>query len=327
MNNHFYKRLFQVLLCTCFFPILSFAQDTLNKKPMVPVQQHAGFDVIILKNGELVYGLVKEVGLVEIRYQRTDIPDGPVYVILRSDVYAISYRNQVKDIINPPGTTVFTQTVMDTVKIIPLEIIRPDTTWDSGFSDTTWNVDFPMVVNKQKTVFVGLGIIRGFTKVDNADDYSSSAGFPTINLGYEVYKKNKLRVGIQASIGSNKFSRQEFSSYDSAQKNYDLKENIFTLNLYGKYNLTNSYSSLKPYLLAGIGIRSSTVHSELLFNFINSSNQTILVKSGGRAVGIGTMFRVGADYRLNDSIHLYADAGTGPSVIQLGVGFGINNFK
>ena len=292
---------------------------------MAPMHQHVGFDVIILKNGDLVYGLVKEVGLVEIKYQRTDIPDGPVYIILRSEVYAISYRNQVKDILNPPGTTVFAQTVIDTVKIIPLEIIQPDTTWDSGYSDTTWNVDLPLVVNKQKTFFVGLGFIRGFTKVDDAEDYSSSAGFPTINLGYELYRKNNLRVGIQAAIGSNKFSREEFSSYDSAQKSYDLKENIFTLNLYGKYNLSSAYNSLKPYLLAGIGIRSSSIQSELLFKFINNSNQTILVKSGGRTVGIGTMFRAGADYRLNDSIHLYADAGTGPSVIQLGVAFGLNN--
>ncbi len=48
-----------------------------------PIKQNAGFDVIVKLNGDLVYGLVKEVGPVYISYQRTDIPDGPIYKIPR----------------------------------------------------------------------------------------------------------------------------------------------------------------------------------------------------------------------------------------------------
>src|SRR5664279_2025428 len=76
--------------------------DTLKKMPWpLQPQYNAGFDVIIKTNGDIVYGLVKEVGLYLIAYQRTDIPDGPIYTMLRSDVYAISYRNQVKEYFNP----------------------------------------------------------------------------------------------------------------------------------------------------------------------------------------------------------------------------------
>ena len=79
--------------------------DTVKKfmTPPQPVQYNAGFDVIIKTNGEIVYGLVKEVGRYLISYQRTDIPDGPIYTMLRTDVYAISYRNQVKEYFNPPS--------------------------------------------------------------------------------------------------------------------------------------------------------------------------------------------------------------------------------
>jgi hypothetical protein len=66
----------------------------------------AQFDVIIKNNGDIIYGKVTEVTLV--KYKRTDIPDGPLYQLLRSEVYAISYRNQLKEILNigfiPPVT-------------------------------------------------------------------------------------------------------------------------------------------------------------------------------------------------------------------------------
>ncbi len=48
-----------------------------------------------------------------ISYQRTDIPDGPIYTIPRNEVYVISYRNQVKDYIN--GRTV--APIMDTYRL------------------------------------------------------------------------------------------------------------------------------------------------------------------------------------------------------------------
>src|SRR5919206_611965 len=102
----------QALFLTLFTTISASAQvtppsDTSRTLPSPdsskksPVTYNAGFDVIIKKNGDIVYGLVKEVGLELIKYQRTDIPDGPIYTMPRSEVYAISYRNQVKDILSP----------------------------------------------------------------------------------------------------------------------------------------------------------------------------------------------------------------------------------
>ena len=97
-----YKFLFFVLpLLVCFSINTVYGQiDSARVEPPRPIQQNAGFDVIVKLNGDLVYGLVKEVGPYYISYQRTDIPDGPIYKIPRDEVYVISYRNQVKDYIN-----------------------------------------------------------------------------------------------------------------------------------------------------------------------------------------------------------------------------------
>lgn len=93
--------LFVFLLAISFVTEKAYAQeDTTRIQAPQPVKHNAGFDVIVKMNGDIVYGLVKEVAPYYISYQRTDIPDGPVYTIPRYEVYVISYRNQVKDYIN-----------------------------------------------------------------------------------------------------------------------------------------------------------------------------------------------------------------------------------
>lgn len=322
MKKLYYTKIFLVLLFSFFTVSYSFGQDTLTKKPIVPAQQNAGFDVIILKNGDLVYGLVKEVGLTEIKYQRTDIPDGPVYVILRSEVFTISYRNQLKDILNPIETTVFVNASLDSIKEKRVEKVEQQI-----FLDTSMTYNSPVIKFKQRNVLVGFGFIRGFTKVDNVDDYSSSASFPTLIFAYEYFKNRKIRLGVQAAMGSHKFTKQEFSTYDNAKKDIALKENIFTLHLYGKYSVAGLSGSLRPYLMGGLGIHSSYLRSAFSIAFQNNSNQVVLVKSGSQSVGLGGLLRVGADYKLNENFQLFSDVGIGPSLVQLGISLNIDNFK
>ena len=58
-------------------------------------------DNIILLNGEEIQANVMEVGKEEIRYKKCNIPDSPVYVLKRSEVFMIKYQNGTKDIITP----------------------------------------------------------------------------------------------------------------------------------------------------------------------------------------------------------------------------------
>ena len=273
-----------------------------------PVPQNAGFDVIVKLNGDLVYGLVKEVGPLFITYQRTDIPDGPIYSIPRNEVYVISYRNQVKDYINGEAGNI------------------------PGISQQYPNA--PRYINyKNKNLFknsnltVGLGFLRSFSKVENVKNYSTSSSFPVLSFSYEVLYQKNIQIGVELGFGTHKFSNQQFSSYDSTNNNISLKENIFGLYVYGRYFLTSSSSRLQPYILAGLGITSSNIISENKISFTNDNTQVILVKSGSRATGLGITARVGAEYYLNDQLQLFLDAGVGLSVIKAGISININNEK
>ena len=313
--NRTFTLIFIFLLSFVFFSPCTYGQQTPDTTrpalPPTPVPTGAGFDVIIKKNGEIVYGLVKEVGLDLIIYQRTDIPDGPYYTIPRVEVYAISYRNQVKDILAP----------MDA----PL---TPNLPGISNPYDRNPYYDYDLTRRRlfgNGILRFGLGFIRGVSKVKDADEYSTSATFPKISIGYDVYYRKNIRLGLQVAFGTNKFSNETFSSYDSTQSTGEIKENMFSVYLYGRYDLLdNSRSALRPYITAGIGINSSHVSTENTINFISNMDQVLLIKSGARAVGLGIIARIGADYYLNQNISVFADAGFGTSVLNIGVSYRLN---
>lgn len=50
-------------------------------------------DIIVLRNGDIINALVKEVQKSEIKYKKTSNPDGPLYSIDKSDVLSIKYTN------------------------------------------------------------------------------------------------------------------------------------------------------------------------------------------------------------------------------------------
>lgn len=274
------------------------APDTL--KPATPAY-NAGFDVIIKKNGDIIYGLVQEVGLVLIKYQRTDIPNGPVYTIPRNEVHAISYRNQVKEFLDdvvseplPPG-------------------YAPD-----GYNDGYTNLRRPTLF-QQGNVRIGLGFIRGYSKVSNAGRYSSKATFPVVSFAYDAYYRNQVRAGLQLAFGSHKFSGKEYSDYDSTQSDISIKENTFALHVYARYTILSSTSALQPYLMLGLGLNTSNIHTNYAINFVNNPGKVVQVASGSRAVGIGVLARIGTEYQFNKQLAAFADVGFGPSVLNVGV--------
>jgi len=55
-------------------------------------------DVITLKSGETINAQVAEVGVSEIKYYKSDNPQGPLYVAAKSDVSQIVYKNGSKDV-------------------------------------------------------------------------------------------------------------------------------------------------------------------------------------------------------------------------------------
>ena len=295
--------------------------DSQKVEHIIPgaIPQNAGFDVIVKVNGDIVYGLVKEVGPLYISYQRTDIPDGPIYTIPRNEVYVISYRNQVKDYINSEGGA--DQSPVNN----PLSLNN-----QSSLNNPNYLPQINRHINfknkdlfKHGTAIVALGFLKSFSKVEDSKDYSTSGGFPVISFGYEFNYMNKLRLGVQVGFGSHNFSQENYSSYDSTKTDVALKENIFGLYVYGRYYLGNSSSKLQPFVLGGLGIVSSNVHSTNTIRFTNDNTQVILIKSGTRKTGLGITARVGADYFISNQLQLFADAGVGLSVINIGAAFSL----
>lgn len=296
-----YMLLIAFLSCT-----QAFGQADTSKMPAPPpqpVQHNAGFDVIIKTNGDIVYGLVTEVAPYLIFYKRTDIPDGPIYSIPRNEVYAISYRNQVKDYIQPFDDNG------------ALENPYPYNRDLKRYRDIDYKKDF----FSNGTALIGFGFLRSFSKVDNPDEYSSSGVSPVISLGYEVYYKDNIKIGALIGFGSHKFSNENYSDYDSTFNDLQLKENIFGLYVYGKYSFLKSTSRLQPYVTVGAGIATSHVKSENRISFTNDESKVILVKSGARSAGLNIMARVGAEYFVSKQLQVFLDAGSGLSAINLGV--------
>lgn len=303
--NKIYK-VFSCVLFTVIFFITNVNAQVDSQKVAPPPPQanqvNAGFDVIIKYNGEIVYGLVKEVTPDYISYKRTDIPDGPVYTIFRNEVYAISYRNQVKEYMDPSNA------------------VLPPGIGMGNRVEPYPGIDYKKAnFLKNGTARIGFGFIRSFSKVDNAKNYSSSGSFPVISFAYDANFKDNIHLGLLLGFGSHRFSDDQFSSYDSTINNISLKENFVGLYIYGRYELVNNSSRLQPYVMAGLGITSSHVLSENKINFTTANTQTLLVKSGSRTAGIGITARIGSVYYINNQLQAFLDAGFGLSVINIGL--------
>jgi len=276
-----------------------------------PLQYNAGFDVIILINGDIVYGLVKEVDETFVKYQRTDIPDGPVYTIRKNSIYAISYRNQVKEYFSQ--VTVTPRMRLDKITI------------DTANMDVTINDSMYLLppLQKSRNFRIGLGFIRGFSKVDNVGDYNSKSTFPILSLAYDVEVKTNVRTGVLLAFGTRKYDSQTFNSYDSTSISSDISEKIFSLMVYGKYGFGNQFAKLHPYVQGGIGINSGRISAKNQVSFTNNNPQVLQVKSGGSATSLGILARIGADYTINKQFGAFADLGSGSALLQVGAIFKI----
>lgn len=317
MKNRILRKLLLLLpvLCLC---ALGFGQRRFPQTPPPPVPSAvppAAFDVIILRNGDLVYGLVQEVGPLIVRYKRTDIPDGPIYMLDRRDIYAISYRNQLKEVLNPVDGGMF----RNNWRRSPLPRYN-----NRGYEDTLQLREPGWLSNARDGVLrIGLGFFRGYSNVENAGSYESKTTFPTLAVGYDVLIRSNLRLGVQVAWGQHKFTRQDFNLYDSIITDATLHETVYALDVYARYVFTSPLARLQPYLMGGLGLHASSIRNEQQIRFMERTTQQLLVKSGSRVLNLGLLARAGADYLLNTQLRVFADAGAGPAVLQLGVAFSV----
>jgi hypothetical protein len=278
--------------------------------------QHIGvapaeFDVIVKTNGEIITGKVIEVGIRSIRFKRTDIPDGPIYEVRREEVYAISYRNQLKEYITPVDSTRFAP-VSAAQPVEPS--IEPDgslTAPEAQPSDAErWHSNI-----RYGEFRPGVGFIRGFSKIDNADELTNESSGPGLFLTYLFPYKKNISFGLLTGFASFKYSDVLFSAYDELQIERKITENLFTVAVMGKYAL--GLETVDPYIMGGLSFNSSNVSSDGSITFVDDE-RTIKVQNSARSSSLGLLFRIGFNVRFSEKFGAYADFGNGLTLVQIG---------
>jgi hypothetical protein len=266
------------------------------KTTVAQVTYGAGYDVIIKNDGTIVTGKIVEVNLLTIKYQRLDMPEGPIMEIPRAVVYAITYRNQLTEYLQPVDSTVF---------------YRPDEEMQAGaLKGTSWYSQID-----SGRLQVGLGLIRMYSKIKDVGSLKSEASSPALFIAYYFPFKRKLSLGVIAGISSFNYSENRISEYDQFQVTRNIKENIFTLTAAGMYRL--GLGRLDPYFIGGISFYSSRANSEGTLRFLNDQ-RTVGIKNSASGTSLGVLVRGGVHYRFNPSTGAYFEVGNGLTLLQVG---------
>lgn len=281
-------------------------QTSLAQQTDVPP---AAFDVLIKTNGEIITAKVIEVNLRSIRYKRTDIPDGPIYEIRKEEVYAISYRNQIKEYISPLDSTQFFSG-LESDSSEPVAQLQEESTRSNWYSAI-----------HQGDIRVGIGVIRSFSKIKNVSTLTNESGSPGLFLTYVFPFRKNISLGLMAGYANFKYSEVSFSEFDQLQIERDIKESLFTVAAVGKYSL--SFNFIHPYLLGGLSFTSSDISSDGTLTFIDDE-RVINVQNSARGSNAGIVFRFGFDVSLSKNISIYSDFGSGLSLVQVGGVFKLN---
>lgn len=105
-------------------------------------------DVIYLTSGTQQNGKVLQVNVNEVSYKKAENPDGPVYIISKSDISMIEYQNGAKDVFNnnpnysstnPPSNPIYSQPNQTIVRP-QVTIIAPPVynAWGYAFVPRGW---------------------------------------------------------------------------------------------------------------------------------------------------------------------------------------------
>lgn len=266
----------------------SYAQDT-----GVPA---AAFDVMVMNNGDIIYGKVVEVNMHLIRYKRTDIPDGPIYELFKSEVYAISYRNQLTEYLIPQENMFHEGQAKPSVR--------------DSLALGLWRSSA-----QAGEVRIGVGIVRNYSRVKEVDEYQSEFSFPSIHISYLFPVNSNIDVGLAMGYAGFKYSDKSFSEYDQLQTDRTIRETLFSVALIGKYGF--DLKLFRPYVLAGISFTNSNVRTEGTVTFTDDE-RSILVQGGARSGSFGIPLRGGVDIRIVESFNAFIEAGTGLTMLQVG---------
>lgn len=276
-----------------FFLLLLVAMMSVTRAVGQTGETKAG--VIILKNGEIIFGTSTEITPDIIKYVRTDITDGTIYTIKRSEVYAIVHPDQTKEIITPlPGQS-------------KDDLMRAKSKKDTLKYYLTHGL-----------VRAGVGFVQNHGSVSTSG-YNTS-GPPGFLVGYVARLNSSILLGIQVAFNNFEYTSSQFSDYDNTQIDRKIKDKIIAPGLYARYNLTTAF--IKPYITGGVSMNWYKLDTESHVLFLDNNKG---VDTGGSVHGtqFDLILRAGVDLSLSSKFGAYGDIGFGTNLIQLGVFFNL----
>ena len=269
--------------------------DSLNKS-----------DVIIQVDGMIIYGKVIELNSDNIRYKKNDMPNGPIITMPRKLIYAVSYSNNTFQVVTP----VFGK------KSSALMAFDQNTFTSKDAADSSGtNLKYNLAHGSLK---VALGFSRTYTTLNGVEKFSKVESAPSVFVAYQFQFNRFLTTGVSLGYAAFNYNYNSFSDYDQIGINQKIKESIVSMGFYARYDLMQGF--LKPYLLGGININYSTVTMEGEIYF-QDEQKFVATNSGIQGFKTSLVFRAGLDLNISRSFGVYADLGTGTSLIQIGVIF------
>jgi hypothetical protein len=63
-------------------------------------------DLIVMRNADEIEAIIQDIGINEVKYKRYSNPDGPIYTVLKSDIFMIRYANGEEESFSDAKTSV-----------------------------------------------------------------------------------------------------------------------------------------------------------------------------------------------------------------------------
>jgi hypothetical protein len=256
-------------------------------------------DVIIKTNGNLFQCQITEVNDSLILYK---LPvkgkTSTVSNVPRGEVYAVSYGNGLAMVITP-------ELMGKKADIYPKSECEAWDTFKKNLGSGSVNV--------------GIGFINFYSPIKDWKSFEDNNVMPSIFVGYTFRISKVLKAGAHLGVGGNDLSKSGISEYDQVKVSATIDQRFLNIGLYCRYDPLKG--AFRPYVKGGFdffGVNMVTTSEAISLDGSDQSLKTIVHQSG---IKPAIILRGGMELLFGKTFGIYGDAGTGLSLVQVGVIF------
>jgi hypothetical protein len=169
------------------------------------------------------------------------------------------------------------------------------------------------------SVNIGIGFINFYSPIKDWKSFEDNNVMPSIFVGYTFRVNKVLKAGVHIGVGGNDLSRSGESSYDQVKVSSTIDQRFLNVGLYCRYDPLKG--AFRPYVKGGFdffGVNMVTTSEAISMDGSDQSLKTVVHQSG---IKPGIILRGGMELLFGNVFGIYADAGTGLSLVQVGVVF------